>query len=83
MYLHSADVKYREKAGESIASKLADVNLDGEDDFTNSKSNNNASGRFAGFSGLQDESPAIEEAEEEDFGGLMVHIFSWNEFSKS
>jgi hypothetical protein len=61
----------REKAGESIASKLADTNLNEDDDFGLSKPDKSA-GKFAGFAELQDETPVANEEEAEDFGGLMV-----------
>jgi hypothetical protein len=58
-------VTFREKAGESIASQLAGVEVNGDDEGT-SKS------KFSAFAALQDEGNGVDEDEEQDFGGLMV-----------
>lgn len=73
----------REKAGESIASKLADTDLNAVVDEGTSKPGK-STGKFGGFVGLQDnETPAAEEEDEEDYGGLMVRlIYSQLSFMK-
>jgi hypothetical protein len=76
---------HREKAGESVASKVltppagADAS---DDEFVSAKGKGKAKGGFAGFSamalGSEDANGGGEEEEaEEDFGGLMVRA-TWS-----